>query len=251
MDDAESVQSGDAVVHAMPWSSERLLRNVSADDIKLSLQERRASEGLLWRSICSEHDARHFFRELITVGPKLPWKMQDFLAKWFADEVNHARGFKILYEKLYRLPREAIEERLATRPIDFSHLVEFFGSLFAVCILFAYDELVTTHVYERSAGFFKQWGVPAVTEWGRKLVHDEASHYRALMSIMREYCADQATLAEGLLIRVIDVDLAQADYHGTFVLDHTCPEFPFNRAELVTISQRAIVSGLGGGTVRG
>jgi hypothetical protein len=244
MNDTESEQFWHSAVPEVPWSSEHLLRDVSAGHIKLSSKERRASEGLLWRSICSEHDARHFFRQLITVGPPLPWKMQEFLAGWFADEVNHARGFKILYEKIYGLPPDEIEERLASRLIDFSHLAEFFGSLFSVCILFAFDELVTTHVYEMSIGFFRQWGIPTVTEWSRRLVRDEARHYRTVMGIVREYCAAEAPLAEDLLARVIDVDLAQTDYHGTFVLDHTCAEFPFNRDDLVRMSRRAIVNGL-------
>lgn len=244
MDDTESVQIEDVVVPEVQWSSERLLHGIGVGHIGLSLNERTTNEGLLWRSICSEHDARHFFRHLITVGPQLPWKMHDFLAGWLADEVNHARGFKILYEKIYGVPPDEIEERLARRPIDFSHLNEFFGSLFKTCILFAYDELVTTHVYECSMDVFRQWGVPIVTEWTRRLVHDEARHYRALMGIMREYCAEEVGLAEQFVARVIDVDLAQTDYRGTFVLDHTCPEFPFNRQDLVRMSRRAIVNGL-------
>jgi hypothetical protein len=199
---------------------------------------------MFWRSICSEHDARHFYRHLISVGLDLPWNFQDFLAGWLADEVNHARGFKIVYRSLYGTSFEQIEEELQRRSIDFGSIEEFFEDLFSVCLLFAYDELVTTRVYQLSVPFYDEWHTEIGSEWIRRLVYDEAQHFKAVMKVIFEHCRGEFGRAEKTLSRIIEVDLSQDQYRGTFVLDHVCPEFPFGKDDLESLVQRSIVAPL-------
>jgi len=229
-----------------PWNAAELLSGTEQYIAALPDAERRASQDMMWSSICSEHDARHFYRQLLTAGPTLPWKMQDFLATWLADEVNHARGFKILYRALYDRSFEEIEQALQARAIDFSHMEELFDDLLSICLLFAYDELVTTRVYQANIPFYARFGSSALDEWIRRLVYDESQHYKAGMSIIVEYCREELPHSERILKKVIDIDLGQTDYRGTFVLDHVCPEFPFERAQLESLARRGILYRLRG-----
>jgi hypothetical protein len=75
-------------------------------------------------------------------------------------------------------------------------------------------------------------------------VYDEAQHFRAVMKVMFEYCREETRYAETILSRIIEVDLSQDDYRGTFVLDHVCPEFPFGKAALEALVQRSILTPL-------
>ena len=233
----------------LPWKATELFAGFETVTLHMPEQERSANRSIFWRSICSEHDARHFYRHLINNGPELPWKMQDFLAGWLADEVNHARGFKILYHSLYGTSFDDIEKELHRRTIDFSQLAEFFGDLRSACLLFAYDELVTTRVYQLSIPFYERLGVTATNEWIRRLVYDEARHFRAMMRVIYEYCRDDILRTERMLTRIIDVDLAQDEYRGTFVLDHACPEFPFTKSNLGELVRRGIIAPLRNSTL--
>jgi rubrerythrin len=239
------LKTGKSPMRAVPlrkhWKAAELFSGISAEMLQLSDLEKAANQSIFWRSICSEHDARHFYRRLMTHGPELPWKLEEFLPTWLADEVNHARGFKILYHNLYGMSVEDIESSLQTRVIDFAHIEEFFSSLLSLCLLFAYDELVTTRVYYQSIPFYEQLGFPAASEWIRRLVYDETQHFRAVMKILTEHCQHEIDRAESLLMRIIEVDLGQDEYRGTFVLDHACPEFPFSRDDLVKLVRQGIL----------
>lgn len=223
------------------WNSTELLGKVRSSDIGISAESREMLRPMFWRSICSEHDARYFHHHLIQSGIPLPWELDDFLARWLWDEVNHAKGFKILYHQIYGEPFDQIESKLRERKIDFGHIEEFFEDLTSVCTLFAFDELVTTRIYHSSIPFYESLGFIGASEWARRLVFDESQHFSSVMNVMTNYCGDELFRVEGILARIIDVDLQQHSYSGTFVLDHSCPEFPFNRAELMRMCDSAIV----------
>jgi hypothetical protein len=246
MDAAHSFESKAASLRA-PESATDLLKNLKPRDIRLDSLDKETQEPMFWRSICSEHDARHFYRHLLESRISLPWQFEDFLPRWLADEVNHARAFKILYRSIYGTSFDEIESALRKRAIDFSPVQEFFDDLQSLCLLFAYDELVTTQVYRRSIPFYEALGFVSSGKWARRLVFDEAQHFSAVMNVLMQYCDRDADRAEATLMRIIDVDLQQEEYGGTFVLDHSCPEFPFGRAELVSMSRKAILRKLTAG----
>ena len=228
----------------LPWKAASLLADFNETTLRLQPEERAQNQDMFWRSICSEHDARHFYRHLINAGPALPWSFQDFLAGWLADEVNHARGFKIVYRSIYGVSFEEIERELQDRSIDFSRIEEFFQDLQSACLLFAYDELVTTRVYQLSIPFYDGLQTQVGSEWIRRLVYDEAQHFRAVMKVLFEHCSGTSQHAEKTLCRIIEIDLSQPEYRGTFVLDHVCPEFPFGKRDLEALVQRCIVAPL-------
>lgn len=225
----------------IPWNAADLFTDLKPGDIRIDSADKERQEPMFWRSICSEHDARHFYRHLLGSGISLPWQFEDFLARWLADEVNHARGFKILYRSIYGISFDEIEDSLRKRAIDFSHVQEFFNDLQSLCLLFAYDELVTAQVYRRSIPFYEALGFVLSDEWARRLVFDESQHFSAVMNVLLQCCDRDVDRAEATLMRIIDIDLQQKEYSGTFVLDHSCPEFPFGRTELVSMSRRAIL----------
>jgi hypothetical protein len=231
--------------HGMPVSAagtaEEVFGNLRAGQFALSEQQREQSRDELWRSVCSEHDARHFHRHLNTVISDVPWRVQEFLVRWLADEYNHARGFKMLFGTLYDIDLDSIEAALAQRQISFDHLEEFFSDIESAALLLAYDELVTVHVYRYSVPFYDSLGARTPgPRWIRQLIRDEARHFRGIMNFLQTTRLD-AHRAAAVLQRIVDADVAQSAYSGTFVLDHTCPEFPFSRSDLLGMCHRAIV----------
>jgi hypothetical protein len=224
-----------------PWRASELFGNIDTAVIQLTPAQRSANQCEFWRSVCSEHDARHFYRHLLLSGLALPWKLQEFLPGWLADEVNHARGFKILYRTLYGASFDEMEDALRRRTIEFGHLEEFFADLPSLCLLFAFDELITSRDYLVRVSFYDQLGLPAAEEFIRRLVHDETQHFRAAMKVLVEYCQPEVKTAEAILMRIIDVDVAQDTYRGTFVLDHANSEFPFNKDDLTRLANRGIL----------
>jgi hypothetical protein len=137
MDVAHSFESEPASLH-VPWRATDLLKDLKPGDIRLDSADKEMQEPIFWRSICSEHDARHFYLHLLGSNLSLPWQFEDFLARWLADEADHARAFKILYQNIYGTSFDEIESSLRKRTIDFTHVQEFFDDLQSLCLLFAY-----------------------------------------------------------------------------------------------------------------
>ncbi|OGT36643.1 MAG: hypothetical protein A3F11_11575 [Gammaproteobacteria bacterium RIFCSPHIGHO2_12_FULL_37_14] len=167
--------------------------------------------------------------------------LNDFLSEWLSDEINHAHAFQILYHHIYHESQDSISQRLVSRQTNFSMIDEFFSDLPSTCLLLAYDELITTHVYHQSIDFYDKLGSTMFSEFIRRLKYDEAKHYFGIISIVKDQFSGKRALAESLLNKIIQVDDAMDDYYGTFVLDHACPEFPLSKSNIMMLCEKIIL----------
>lgn len=224
--------------YAKKWCALDMLSELDPSSFMLTMEQKKELEPMFWHSICTEYDARHFYRQLNNANFLPSQALEVFLGRWLEDEINHANGFKRIYSLIYGVSEKKIDEKLAERQVDFTALEEFFVNEKSLCLLLAYDELVTTHVYNHSIPFYENLGKPILSHWIRQLKYDEAQHFTSIIKVSSHHDMSDA---ENIIMRIIDVDAAMTDYHGTFVLDHACPEFPFSREEIVDLCQRVIL----------
>lgn len=212
-----------------------VLSDLKADAIKLNLGERKEYEPILWRSICSEYDSINFYKKLDTLGLKHTPGFNRFLIGWLQDEAMHTAGFKKIYSFIYGVSETEIDRKLESRVSDFSKIEEFFENEFMISLLLAFDEIVTTHVYDRSIPFYRSVESEILPVWIRSVKTDEARHFVGITKVIKKEHQYNYKNASKILKRIVDVDAGLSEYEGTFVLDHACPEFPLSKDELINI----------------
>lgn len=226
------------------WDSEGLLKSIALNKIHLTAAEKKVYEQMFWHSICTEYDSQNFYKNLIKSKLAITIEFKEFLKIWLRDEINHANGFKLLYGLIYNRDEESINDELESRVIDFSCIDSFFKDEFKLCLLLAYDEIVTTHVYSRSIKFYDSLGPKELGIWIRQIKRDEALHFSNLISIIKNNYSDRTQDAESILNSIVTLDMNIKNYNGTFVLDHSCPEFPLTNDELYLLCVNAILKKL-------
>jgi hypothetical protein len=226
------------------WDVDGLFAHLRPTDLHLTPEERQHSEAILWHSVCTEFDARHFFQYLTDLPH--PWSKDfvHFVGPWVRDERKHTAGFARLYAMLYEESLAAVYRRLHARPVNFAPLARFFTDELRICLLLAYDELVTTHVYHRSIAFYEHINKPVLGQWIRLLTSDEARHFGQLIQVLQRNHSARCQEAATILADILAVDQSVPAYGNTFVLDHDCPDFSLTEAELDRLGVQVILSKL-------
>lgn len=218
-----------------------LLSQLTPQSIQLSDEKRTEYKSILWRSICSEYDSINFYNQLIKLDLNYSSPFVSFLDRWLKDESMHTAGFKKIFQVVYETDEDEMDYELAETKCDFSAISEFLNDELSICLLLAFDEIVTTHVYERSVPFYSSVEPCFIPKWIKKIKSDEAKHFIGITKVIKS--SHQYTLngAKKILDRIVAVDASLSSYTGTFVLDHSCPEFPLSKEELVTMCANTVL----------
>ena len=225
------------VPKSIPWLSSDLLGHLKRNNISLTLQQIKGFETILWNDLKSEYDADNFCNYLKTSALRPSSEFRLFEQIWRRDELNHYHGFRAIYSMLYDESEHEITKRLLSEPADFEPLMEFLGDEFHICLILAYDEIVTTISYAKDHSFYRSFGHPNFLKWIRLVTRDESYHFTNLMEVISRVHPERIPEIPRLIDRIVEADLSQDEYIGTFVLDHTgetfTPEFLKSCADVV------------------
>ena len=182
-------------------------------------------QDVILKALYAEYDAELFCRELdrkVADGTlQLSTQFRQFEQVWRRDEMDHTLGFVKLCSLLFATCEQTLLDSIRLRVASFDRLQAFTEDEFSICLLLAYDELVTTVSYTTDwKQFYPQFGCRDVTEWMKRLAADEARHYRNLISVLQSVHAEKLDKAAKILDAILDADLKRNQYAGTFVLDH-------------------------------
>jgi len=107
--------------------------------------------------------------------------------------------------------------------------------------MLAYDEIITTHVYQRSIANYDRFGNQQLSNWIRKIKKDETAHFFSFIETASAMFPDRINEVPRILDEILNIDFSKESYVGTFVLDHNAPDFPLSEAEIRTIIIPAIL----------
>jgi hypothetical protein len=190
---------------------------------------------ILWHEICSEYDARRFAQYIHKSGMVLSREFLRFENAWLKDENAHYTGFRNLYSMMYSKPATELAKSVRERESGFSGLAPFIKDEFRVCILLAYDEMVTARAYAADFAIYDSLGDPNLSQWLRKVCRDEIHHCLAMVELLRLRYRKRLREVPGLVDKLASFDSCSESYTGTFVLDHQ--HFP---RELLKRAQSAV-----------
>jgi hypothetical protein len=140
---------------------------------------------ILWHEICSEYDARRFAQHIHESGMVLSREFLRFEKAWLRDENAHYIGFRNLYSIMYSKPAAELAKSVRGRKSGFSELVPFIEDEFRVCVLLAYDEMVTARAYAADFAIYDSLGDANLSQWLRKVCRDEIHHCLAMVELLR------------------------------------------------------------------
>jgi hypothetical protein len=174
----------------------------------------------LWEEICSEFDARRLAEHMRAARLPLSEEFRRFEESWLRDENRHYLGFRRLYSTLYRVPADEIASTVEARPSAFAAITPFLRDEFHLCVLLAYDEIVTAKAYATDFDMYDALGDGHLSAWIRQVCRDESNHYRGAVEILKRLHRNRLTDVARVLDELIRFNAGSADYRGSFVLDH-------------------------------
>lgn len=217
------------------------ISTLTSSAIQLDVTLRKQYEPILWRSICSEYDSINFYNKVRSLNINYTENFENFLTSWLQDEAMHTAGFKKLYQLVYDIEESQTDRALAERKPNFDSISEFLESEFSICLLLAFDEIVTAHVYEKSISFYSEVEPVKLPQWIKKVKRDEVKHFINVIKVIRSNHQYSIQAAKNILDRIVEVDTNLSNYEGTFVLDHACPEFPLSKNDLINICVKTVL----------
>jgi hypothetical protein len=176
---------------------------------------------VLWNDFCSEFDAQQLYERALAYRSSYSKEFCRFLDYWKADEENHTAGFRELIKTIFAKDDSWIALELEKRTIDFSKIQTFISDEFKLCVLLAYDELVTTQAYALDRARYRGFGGSRLESWISEIKKDEAFHFASLLSIIKSNHRHRLAEAAPTIEEILRIDLESTEYRGTFVLDHT------------------------------
>lgn len=209
-----------------PWDSEALLCGLRNADFSNSNNDLNYYKPIIWNDLCSEYDSLFFRNELARMPFAVSSDLEAIIPSWRADEDNHYRGLRRIFPLMYGGSSEDIDSELSRRVPDFTPLAAFMTSELRLCLLLAFDEVVTLRSYVDDYQFYDAFGAPALSNWIRRVVRDESLHFSNFVTLIGKCHAHDAEIeAEAIVHEILSHDLRAGTYGATFVLDHTGPQF--------------------------
>jgi hypothetical protein len=200
----------------------------------------------LWHEICSEFDAARLAAYVLRAHVPLSDAFRGFETEWLSDERRHYLGFRHLYSTMYRISCDVVAARVEARPSSFDRLSSFLTDEFHLCVLLAYDEIVTARAYAEDFAIYDAFGDCNVSTWIRQVCRDEAKHFLGITRILRSCHAARLTELPRALDHLVAYDTSGMEYVGEFVLDHQqCSR------ELLERGRRAVLAACGRPAERG
>lgn len=203
------------------WNPLELLEGVLAKDIHLSEDMREEFEYLIWHDLCSEYDAECVGRVLENAGLSFSEEFIAFEKVWRRDEYNHYLGMRRIFHLVHGEDEKSITERLKRRVPDFTDMEEFLIDEFKLCLLLAYDGLVSTRAYGENVPLYRSLGPQEFNLWIQNVRGDEALHYLNSLRVAQTRHRDRLPEAGAILRRILEIDLESKNSQPMFILDHT------------------------------
>lgn len=217
---ADDAPLGDVVLGVGRWDALALLDGIDRSRFGVSAAYIEAQRDDIWRDLYAEYDARHFMLRVLRGRAAQTPLFRRLIDLWWQDEKHHAQGFARLYRLFFGRSEIDLYDELSLRRADFSRIDHLMDDAFSVCVLLAFDELVTTGAYREDRRFYRGLGVPAFGAWVRNLVADEARHFANAVKVLKAEHADRLDEAPALIDELVRLDCAPDPYQATFVLDH-------------------------------
>ena len=121
---------------------------------------------------------------------------------------------------MYGIPIFEIAKSVRQRVSGFSELARFITDEFRVCVLLAYDEMVTARAYAADFPIYDSLGDDNLSQWIRKVCREEIRHCLAMVELLRLRYPLRLSEIQSSIDELARYDSRSADYTGTFVLDH-------------------------------
>lgn len=227
------------------WDLGVLMDPVRASEVRCTRAQAAEFEPRLWMDLVAEYDARLLEAELARRAPKLEQPFSEdfglFLGAWALDEEKHASGLASLYRLVMGVSQADLDERLSSRSGNFRGFDELLDDEFQLSVLFAYDEAMSTRGYSEDIPFYASLGPPAFETLLRHLKNDEAVHYANAVDLLVTRFADRVDEVPTVMAKIVELDLHQESYEGTFVLDHVSSDFTAHQMRQVGASVSAAI----------
>ena len=166
------------------WNSIDYLKDLRRSDINLSDEFLDKKRDFFLHAAYTEFDAENLCRFLETLDFEFSPEFKVFEKKWRRDEWNHYIGFRYIYSIIFNESETAIARIIESRPYDFSGIQNFFKDEFSICLLIAYDEILTTKSYASEHQLYKSFGNPQFYSWIKEVTRDESYHFNNVMEVI-------------------------------------------------------------------
>jgi hypothetical protein len=224
---------------SVQWSSLELLEGIGAEDISANSEQRESVRDELWGDLCAEHDAEYFWTYLNAGDHSFSAAFQSVVSVWRSDERNHYLGLRRICSLVYGLTEEEIDRRMAEREVNFIPMHHLLADEFRICVVAAYDELVSARGYKRFAGEFKAFGRPEFVTLIKRAARDEALHYQNFLDVLRFAHAGRLNEVAGVVDEICAYEARRdLEYSATFILDHF--DDTFSRGFLADCGQTVV-----------
>ena len=199
------------------WNSEELLCNAILNPSILSKWQKSSMKDVVLHDMHSEKDSEYFSKAIHELNISFS---EDFLAferLWLKDEFNHYMGFRYLLGLIFEESISEVEKH--SLPPDFGTLIPLLQDEFHLCLLLAYDEIVTTKLYISEYSSYDEAADPFISRWIRYVARDEAYHFGNLLKIMLTHYPHRVHEIPMFVEQLINYELSIQNYGKTFVLD--------------------------------
>jgi hypothetical protein len=204
------------------WSSTQLLKGITSKEITASVEIRKKVHHDLWGDMCAENDAENLWHHLGQLKLNYSEPFMNALNAWREDEQNHYIGLRQICATLYDVSEDDIDAQMKTRIPNYQDLEKFLTDEFKICVVLAYDELVSARGYTIFIEDFEQFGPKQYVTWVRRAARDEALHYQNFIDIARIVHKERLPESKEIIQEIIHYEnRAKYEYNATFLLDHT------------------------------
>lgn len=180
----------------------------------------------LWGDMCAENDAEHLWTHLSQLNIDFSPEFREALKEWRADEQNHYIGLRQICSTMYSVSEEEIDQQMKQRIADYKNIENFLVDEFKICVVLAYDELVSARGYTIFAEDFRKFGPEEYLKWVRRAARDEALHYQNFIDIAKFLHTHRLPEATAIINEISAYENRDDyTYKATFLLDHTDQTF--------------------------
>jgi|SRR5215216_113054 len=212
-----------------PWNSREMLSGLTRSDIHLNDKELQPAIELFEFDMITEYDSHNlsqYFAKRRHQGMRFSSDFQTFERVWLIDERNHYEGYKLLLSMCTNRPEEELSKEAIQRQSDFTAIEHLLRDEFRICMVLAYDEIITANSCAMDFNLFSSFGHSAFRDWIKRVARDETFHFLNILDILKSHYSYRLKEAPRILGELVEYDCSEAKYGSTFVMDHDPKKFP-------------------------
>ncbi len=206
-----------------------VLKGITKNDIKLPESEFTSATDLLKFDMLTEFDSQNFcdyLKKRRKSGLHFSDEFDVFERVWKKDEENHYIGYRRLLSLFTGLNEDTLHEEAINRSVDFGYIEEFLQDEFMICLVLAYDEIITVNSCKMDFALFSSMGNDNLLKWIKNVARDEHFHFTNIINILKTNYADRFDEIPAFIESLISYDCSGDKYGCTFVMDHDSDKFP-------------------------